>query len=122
MASLIADGWNVRPLRPRDEDEAPKHRLSVTVSFRELRGLPPTKVFLYSGRRRTQLNENTIDALDYAEYRTADLTIRPRRWKDDKTGEWRIKAYLQEMHVTIQSDPWADKYAEYDQPEDGEEE
>lgn len=113
---LIDDGWNLRPLKPRNEDgedAPPRYKLNISVSFRELKGLPPVRVYLYSGKRRTLLDEATIDTLDYAEYSTADLTIRPRLWTDDKTGERRIKAYLQEMHVVIQPDRWADKYEHY---------
>ena len=76
------------------------------------------KVYLYSGGRRTELDEETIATLDYAEYRTADLTVRPRIWTDDKTGEKRVKAYLQEMHVVIQTDKWAEKYKNYGEDED----
>lgn len=118
---LIRDGWNLRPMKPRDEDEPdapPRYKLNICVSFRELKGLPPTKVYLYSGRKKTLLDEETIDTLDYAEYHTADLTIRPRLWTDDKTGERKIKAYLQEMHVVIEANRWADKYAKYDEEDD----
>ena len=98
---LIDDGWNVRQLKPRDEDDEPRYRLNVAVSFKEFKSLPPTKVFLYSGRKRTQLTEETIATLDYAEYQRADLTIRPRLWTDEGEPR-RIKAYLQEMHIVIQ--------------------
>ena len=114
VQSLLDDGWNIRPLKPRDEEDAEtRYKLNVTVSFRELRGLPPVKVFLYSGRKRTALTEETIATLDWADYRTADLTVRPRLWTDEKTGERRVKAYLQEMHVVIEGGRWADKYAGY---------
>ena len=111
-------------MKPRDEDnpdEPPRYMLNVKVWFRELRGLPPTKVYLYSGRKRTLLNEETIDTLDYANYSTADLTIRPRYWTDERSGKRGIKAYLQEMRVVITPDRWADKYAHYgEEPEDDE--
>lgn len=121
---LLRDGWNVRQMKPRDEnapDEPPRYMLNVKVWFRELRGLPPTKVYLYSGRKRTLLDEETIDTLDYAEYRTADLTIRPRYWTDERTGKRGIKAYLQEMRVTIEPDRWAEKYAHYDEEAENDE-
>lgn len=121
---LLRDGWNLREMRRRDDDdpnEPPRYKLNIAVSFRQLRGLPPMKVYLYSGGKRTELDEETIATLDYAEYRTADLTVRPRIWTDDKTGEKRVKAYLQEMHVVIQADKWAEKYKNYGM-EDGEDE
>ena len=116
VRSLIDDGWNVRQLKPRDEDDEPRYRLNVAVSFKEFKSLPPTKVFLYSGRKRTQLTEETIATLDYAEYQRADLTIRPRLWTDEGEPR-RIKAYLQEMHIVIQESRWAKKYAGYGETE-----
>lgn len=122
VRDLVDDRWNLRLMRRRDdeEDDAPdRYKLNIAVSFlfRELKTLPPTNVYLYSGKKKTLLDEETIGNLDYAEYRTADLTIRARPWVDKETGETRIKAYLHEMHVTIQPDLWEDKYAEYDKSE-----
>ena len=117
VESLIDDGWNVRQLKPRYEDDEPRYRLNVAVSFKEIKRLPPTMVFLYSGRKVTRLTEETIATLDYAEYQRADLTIRPSRWLDKRSGEMRIKAYLQEMHVIVAESRWAKKYASYGEAE-----
>lgn len=118
VQQLLDDHWNVRPLHARNEDDPPRYKLNVTVSFRELRGRPPVKIYLHTGRKRTLLDEESISVLDYADYRTADLTVRPRLWTDETTGERRVKAYLQEMHVVIEEDRWAKKYAEEECPEE----
>ena len=48
---------------PKDEGDEPKHYLQVAVSFENI----PPKVFMITRRTKTQLDEEAIDSLDYAE-------------------------------------------------------
>lgn len=107
--TMAEDGWNVKWLKPRedaeegDEDQA---YLQVSVNFK---GRPP-RIVMITARGRTNLDESTIEMLDWADIQNVDLIVRPYEWNvNGKTG---IKAYLQSIYVTIEEDALEQKYAE----------
>lgn len=103
-AALEEDGWNIKYLAPREEGEEPTPWLKVKVSFK----VAPPKLYLISGKKKTELNEETAVALDYAEIEKVDLIINPYQWEvNGKTG---ISAYVKNLYATVVEDELAKKY------------
>ncbi|MET0463186.1 MAG: hypothetical protein ABW007_08525 [Chitinophagaceae bacterium] len=102
---MLQDGWNVRFLEPREEGDEPTAYISVAVNFNNR----PPRVVLLTSTTRTQLDERTIEVLDWADIQTADLIARGYDWTvNGKSG---TKAYLQSLFVTIEEDALERKYA-----------
>lgn len=109
--AMAEDGWNVKWLKPREdeEDETQQGYLQVSVNFK---GRPP-RIVLITSRGRTNLDEHTVEMLDWADIKNVDLIVRPYEWiVNNKSG---IKAYLQSIYVTIEEDALELKYAELNQ-------
>nr|DAQ18479.1 MAG TPA: hypothetical protein [Caudoviricetes sp.] len=111
---LAEDGWNIKELTPKnndDYDDTPEviYWLPVTVRFDNV----PPKVMLVTRRKKTKLNEDNINTVDYANIAKVDLTVTPYDWEvNGKTG---TKAYLQTAYITINEDEFADKYADLEE-------
>ena len=101
---LAADGWPVRWLEARNEDEGRTPILSVKVYF----GKVPPQVVMISGGTKKELDESNISILDWAVFENVDLKIRPFNY--DVNGKTGVKAYLKSMWVTIAEDDLAAKY------------
>lgn len=112
--TLEADGWNVRWLKPRDEQDDDQPYLQVAVSYQNV----PPKIIMITSHGKTVLDEESVSLLDWAEIKEIDLIINPYNWKlhegtkNEKSG---VKAYVKAMYVTITEDEFEAKY--YDGPD-----
>lgn len=98
---LVNRGWNVKIKPPRDEDDTPFMFLPVKIKFNE-RG---PKVYLQSGDKMVELDEESIDCLDDVDILSVDLDIRPYDW--EVNGKQGRTAYLQSIHVVQEIDRFA---------------
>lgn len=107
---LMADGWPVKHLRPKEDD--PDHYeqpwLPVKVKFNPY---PPIAVLINS-RGKKKLDEDTIDQLDWSIIRNCDLIIRPYNYPAIKGRPAGVSAYLKAIYVTISEDEFAEKYGD----------
>jgi hypothetical protein len=103
--TLASDGWNVKYLEPRDPDEDRQAYLPVEVKYLRY---PPKITLITAGTGRQFLDEDTVNILDWAEFESVDLIVRPYNW--ELNGKKGVKAYLKTMYVTIVEDELAKKY------------
>ncbi|MBA3551189.1 hypothetical protein H0W32_03205 [Patescibacteria group bacterium] len=109
---MLEDGWNIKYLSSREDDEPDTPWISVAVNFKNR----PPKVVVITSTSRTHLSEDSVEVLDWADVQTADLIITPYVWEvNDKSG---VKAYLKSLYITIEEDDLDRKYAQKDSPRD----
>lgn len=98
--SLIADGWNVTPLKSRSEDDDPRWKLPVEARYDNF---PPRVVMRRKGRPDVELDEESVGCLDYAHITNAYVNLNASVWTN-REGRTCIKAYLKSMIVDIDED------------------
>lgn len=103
--ALKREGWNVKIKPGRDEDEDDFMRLPVKVKFTDY----GPNVYLVSGGRRVELDEESIACLDNIDIESVDMDLRPYDW--DVNGRTGRTAYLQSMQVVQRIDRFAARYA-----------
>lgn len=99
------DGWNIKWLEAREEGDVETPYVQVRVSYKNR----PPRVVMMTSTARTNLNEDSVETLDWVDIQSVDLICRGFEWTvNGKSG---IKAYLQSLFVKIEEDPLEKKYA-----------
>lgn len=108
---LLADGWNVKHLKPREDDEDQDYQqpfLPCAIRF----DVFPPNAYMITSRGRKRLDENNIALLDWADITNVDLIVRPFNY--EVRGDKGVKAYVKTLFVTIEEDALESKYADLD--------
>lgn len=103
---LANEGWVIKQLKPRDEDEEPQPYLAVSVKYHD-NPFPPT-IKMVTARGTTELDDESVEVLDHVEIGKVDLIIRPYDWSFN--GNSGRKAMVKSMYVTVIEDPLELKY------------
>lgn len=103
--ALIEKGWKVKIKDGREEDDGPFMRLPIKVKFTDY----GPNVYLWTGNRRNELNEETIRMLDQIEIDHVNMDVRPYDWEiNGRTGR---TAYLQTIEVFQRVNRFDERYA-----------
>lgn len=108
---MMKDGWNVKYLKPRDEQEDRQAYLQVAVKFENR----PPKIFLVTSRNKTKLDEDMVSMVDFVEIDYADLILTAYHW--NVNGNTGVKAYLNTAYIVIVENALDQKYI--DVPDSG---
>lgn len=110
--AMQRDGWNIKFLKPRPDDDGPTPYIQVKVGY----NFRAPQVTLITSRGRDNLGEEEVSILDFADIKNVDLILHPSRY--DVNGKQGVKAYLHKMYVTLNEDDLDLKYADtQDAPE-----
>lgn len=105
--SMVAEGWHIKYLKARDEDEEPQPYIQCAVSYK----IRQPKICMVTSKAMTYLSEDEIELLDWADIETADVTLNPSEWAvNGKTG---VKAYVSTLYVKILEDYLQAKWTAY---------
>lgn len=104
-AQMIKDGWNVKYPKADEEGDVGGPFIQVSVRF----DIRPPRIVMITTNARTNITEDAVEVLDWADFETVDLICNGYDW--DVNGKSGTKAYLKSMFVTIREDALERKYA-----------
>lgn len=126
---LFNDGWNVKGSEflnyansvnsgastPADWEAADiVGYLNVAVSFKNY----PARIYTVTDGVINQLTEETVGLLDNAQIDNIDINVRPYNWLAKNGKDGGVKAYVEEMYVTLHVSSLYRKYHQNDIPDD----
>jgi hypothetical protein len=106
---LVSAGWNVKFPKERDMEEGEEDTrlpfIKVTVSYRNR----PPRVVLITDKAKTNLHEDSVEMLDWADIDSCDMILSPYVWSQPD-GSSGVTAYLSSIYVNINQDELEKKY------------
>ena len=105
---LESDGWNIKWDDPKEDGDTPRPHIKVALSFDNF----PPRIVLISGKggtKRTVLDAESVEILDWAEIQHADIVLSGSRW--EVQGKHGIKAWLRKAFITLSEDDLESKYS-----------
>lgn len=105
---LAKDGWNVKWLKARSDDEPPQAHMKINVHYGK--GRPP-RVVLIGSRGRTTLSEDMVEMADWVDIRHVDLMFRPYKYDEEAN----VTAYLQSIYIVVEESFLDIKYGDLEE-------
>lgn len=102
--TLAEAGVNIKRLKPRNEGDEEQPYVKVNVNFNSRQ---PPRVVMINSRGRTNLDESTINILDWSRFTNVDLIANLYRRDNDTPAT----LYLSSIYCTIEEDELELKYA-----------
>ena len=102
---LIDEGWRVKQLKPREDEEEGDYHLKVNLNYKK--GRPPRCVVITS-KSHTELGMDEIALLDAADIKQVDVMI--NGWWSDMAGGG-YSGFLKSIFVTLNEDELELMYA-----------
>lgn len=106
---LIAEGWNIRRMDPREEGDPPEYLLKVKISYRY--EAPP--IFFLKGERKYRADEVDLVDIKRSTCEQLDVIVTPKPWVHGRDSG--VSAYVKEMYVKIKESRFAERYADYEE-------
>lgn len=112
--AMAKDGFNVKQLKPREEDDEGKYFIKVKVNFESQW---PPRIYLITSRGKTILGPEDMPVLDWTQITNSDLIVSPSNWKTASGSG--VTLYLKSGYFTIYEDELDLKYADLDSAKSG---
>lgn len=107
--ALIELGWKVKIKNPREDGEDHQYPATMPVSLKYHPKVKPPRVVLIKRNGQLNLDEESVEHLDFMDIEKVDLILRPFHWQL-KSGTEGIKNMLVSIYVTIRQDALELKY------------
>lgn len=104
VEEFVDEGWSVKQLPPRDPQDSPLYYMNAKIRFDNF----PPKIYMCTSQKKTKLEEDTVEQIDYSEISSVDIELSPYDYT--VRGESGRAAYVKTLYVNVIEDAFAEKY------------